>query len=46
MEKIVIVECMGCKHKKEIKADELGKDEVPICDKCFMPMVAVKVIIK
>ena len=36
----VIVKCVGCGIKKEIKPDEISKDDVPMCEKCFMPMVA------
>lgn len=37
---VVIVKCVGCGTIKEIKPGEIPKDEVPMCDKCFMPMVA------
>ena len=43
---IVIAKCVGCGNKKEIKAGEIEPDDVPVCDKCFMPMVAEKVIVK
>lgn len=38
----VIVTCVGRGSKKEIKPGEMAKDDVPMCDKCFMPMVATK----
>lgn len=47
MEKVVIAKCVGvgCGHKREIKAGEITKGEqpVPVCDKCFMPMIAERV---
>jgi len=36
----VIVKCVLCGAKKEIKPGDIKADEVPICDKCFSPMVA------
>lgn len=36
---IMIVRCVNCKNEKEIKAGEISKDDVIICNKCFMPMV-------
>lgn len=38
----VIVKCVACGTEKGIKAGEIPADEVPMCDKCFMPMVARK----
>ena len=38
----VIVKCVSCGAKKEIKPGEVAKNDVPMCDKCFMPMVAIK----
>lgn len=43
---IIIVKCVNCGAKKEIEANELRPDDVPICDKCFMPMVAEKAKVK
>jgi hypothetical protein len=37
----VKVKCIGCGATKEVCAGEIPKDEVPMCDSCFMPMVAV-----
>jgi hypothetical protein len=41
----IIAQCVGCKTKREIdeaESDRLSSDHsVPMCDKCFMPMVAV-----
>ena len=36
----VTAKCVGCGAKREIKPGEVPKDEVPMCEKCFMPMVA------
>ena len=40
MEKIVIAKCASCGAKKEIKAGEVPKEEMPMCDKCYSLMVA------
>ena len=37
----VKVRCIGCGATKEVRANEIPHGEVPMCDKCFMPMVAV-----
>ena len=37
----VTVKCTGCGEKRKIKPGEIPKDEVPMCEKCYMPMVAV-----
>lgn len=36
----VTVKCIGCGHKKEVSPGEIPEGEVPMCDKCFNPMVA------
>jgi hypothetical protein len=41
VETVVIAECIVCKHRKEIRAGEVAKDDVPMCPRCFNPMVAV-----
>lgn len=38
----VIAKCIGCGTKREIKAGEIPKGEMPICPKCGMPMIAEK----
>ncbi len=38
----VIVKCVSCGAKREIKPGEISKDDVPMCDKCVMPMVLTK----
>lgn len=37
----VTVKCVGCGAKKEIGPGEVGANDVPMCDKCLMPMVAM-----
>jgi hypothetical protein len=41
----ITAQCVGCKAKREIDDAEserlTAEMSVPICDKCFMPMVAV-----
>lgn len=44
--KIIIAKCVSCNNRKEIMPFEIKKGENPICDKCFMPMFAEKVVIK
>lgn len=43
---VVIVKCVSCGYEKEVKAGEVPKDEVPMCDRCFMPMVPKKAVNK
>ena len=45
-ETVVIAKCVGCENKREIRAGEVPSGDVPMCDKCFMPMVAEKAIKK
>jgi hypothetical protein len=42
--KIVVVQCVNpsCKTKKEVDAIQ-DSGFVPMCDKCYMPMVAIKI---
>ena len=37
---IVTCECIGCGAKKDVGANEIPPDEVPMCDVCMMPMIA------
>ena len=46
MKVVVIARCIGCGNKQEIIGGEIPKGEQPICQKCFMPMVAEKAEIK
>jgi len=43
-EVVLIVKCIGCGNKKEIRRGEIASDDQPMCDKCFMPMVAEKAV--
>lgn len=36
----VNVKCVGCGATREIKEGEVPKGEMPVCKKCFSPMVA------
>lgn len=45
-ETIVIVKCIGCGAKKEIRAGEIAKNEMPMCDVCFNIMIAEKALTK
>ena len=46
LEGYVIAKCVGCGNKKKIKPGEVPRGEMPMCDKCFMPMVADKAVVK
>lgn len=39
-EAVVIARCVGCGAEREIRAGEIPQGQHPMCDKCFMPMVA------
>jgi len=43
---VVIVKCVQCGKRRDIKAGEVPKGEVPMCDDCYMPMVAVRAELK
>ena len=36
----VIAKCVACGKKREIQAGEIPKGEHPMCDLCFLPMIA------
>lgn len=42
----VIAKCVGCGHKREIKPGEVAPGDQPMCDKCHMPMVATKAVLR
>lgn len=42
----VIAKCVNCGEEREISAGEILKGEHPMCDKCFMPMIAKETILK
>jgi NAD-dependent SIR2 family protein deacetylase len=41
-EKVAVVtcKCIGCGTKRDVKANEIPPDEVPMCPDCMMPMIA------
>ncbi len=41
-EVVVVVECVGCKARRKIRAGEVADDDVPMCKECFMPMVPIR----
>lgn len=42
MDAVIVAECVGCGAKKEILAGVVPVGEHPMCDKCFMPLVALR----
>lgn len=43
---VVIVECVGCKARREIGAGEIKEGDFPTCERCSMPMVTLKAVTK
>jgi hypothetical protein len=43
---VVIVKCVQCMKRREIGPGEVPKGEVPMCDDCYVPMVAVRAELK
>lgn len=39
---VVVAECVGCGHRKEIGPNEVPEGDQPMCPHCLMPMVAVE----
>ena len=39
MSVFVTVQCVSCKTEREIKPYHIAPGEIPMCDKCFSPMV-------
>lgn len=37
----VTAQCIGCGARREIRAGEIAPDDMPMCDQCMMPMIAV-----
>jgi hypothetical protein len=37
----VTAKCVGCGKTREIGPGEIPKGDQPMCDECYMPMVAV-----
>ncbi len=42
----VIVKCIACGNRRDIKAGEVPKGEMPMCDKCGSIMIAEKAELK
>ena len=42
----VIAKCVGCGKERKIMAGEIPKGEHPMCDVCYMPLVADRADIK
>lgn len=40
---VMVLKCSGCGKKREVKPGEIHKDDFPMCDECFMPMLPQKV---
>lgn len=38
----VTVKCISCGKKRDVGPGEIPAGDVPTCDDCYMPMVAVK----
>ena len=39
-EATVVAKCVGCGKRREIKAGEIAANDMPMCEACYMPMVA------
>ena len=39
----LIAKCVGCGKKREIKPREVLPGDQPMCDECYMPMLAESV---
>ena len=37
---VVRARCVGCGHERDIQAGEVAPNDVPMCERCFMPMIA------
>ena len=37
---VVTARCVGCGHERDIQAGEVAPDDMPMCERCFMPMIA------
>jgi hypothetical protein len=36
----VVAKCIGCGKTKKVYANEVAPGDYPMCDVCYMPMVA------
>jgi len=39
---VVIAECVACKNRRAIGPNEVAANSMPLCEKCYCIMVAVK----
>jgi hypothetical protein len=43
----IVVQCVSCHEKKTISFDEASNmTDMPMCERCFMPMVTVGAFVK
>ena len=42
----IYIKCVGCGNKRIATQDELESRDHPMCELCFMPMIAEKVEVK
>lgn len=40
---VVTAQCVACKKKREVRSDDPIAKKQPMCEVCYMPMVATKV---
>lgn len=45
-EATLTVQCVSCKKTRDIKPGEIGKDDFPMCDVCYMPMMPKKATVR
>lgn len=45
-ELVIIAKCVGCGAKREIGIFDVEQGDSPMCEKCFMPMIAESAEIK
>ena len=39
---VVVVRCVACAHEQTVRPGDVPKGDVPMCARCFSPMVAVR----
>jgi len=37
---LVCARCVGCGAERDIKPNDIAADDQPMCEQCFMPMIA------
>lgn len=40
---VIVAKCVGCGVKREIGMFDVAQGDHPMCEKCFMPMIAEEV---